>query len=78
MKKITKKLEGKIIQVGFMDHAIGCIKPVLCAAIGEVLRVDEASICLRYWKVLDKDMGAHNDEILVIITSTILTLRVLR
>jgi len=74
--KIPKKHVGKIVKMEFYDHCIGNADPVRCTVVGQVTKITAKAVTLRFWEV-EKEFGSHNDEIMSIILSTIIKIRVL-
>lgn len=74
-----KKYLGKMVKVAFLDHAMGMENAPLCTAMGQVVKIDKRTIVLRYWHCPEDGMDNNiNNEILCLIKSTILEIKILR
>ena len=74
--KITKRHVGKIVKLEFLDHCMGNPDPVKCVVVGQVVKLTKTAVTLRFWEV-EEGFGEHNNEVMSIITSTIIGAKVL-
>lgn len=65
--------KGDWYKVTFLDHCLGTDRPMECVVYGYITKLERKYIVLSWWEVNDDEYRECNQELVVIIRSTIVS-----